>query len=124
MIKSIATYLLLAIIHLLLIYFDVLGGKFPNSIFIDLIIVLLFVFAAVIGFPGIKKGGESFTQRFLIITTVQMLAMFSLIFTIFFQKIEQVKVIAFSAIGLFVILLGLQAHFFISGMRKGEQIND
>jgi hypothetical protein len=124
MIKSIISYLSVVILHISLVYFKVLGGDFPNSILVDFIIVSLFLFAALIGFSGIKKGGESFTQRFLIITTVQMLAMFTLIFTIFFQKIEHVKIIAFSAIGLFVILLGLQAYFFISGMRKNVKIND
>lgn len=113
MIPIIVTYLLVLVAHLSLVLFKILPGDFNVLAGIDGILALLFVGGILIAFPGIKKGGESFVQRFLIITTVQLLMMMGLILILTFSKISHTRALGFNAITVFVILLFIQSIYLI-----------
>jgi hypothetical protein len=108
----------LIVLHIFLVYYTILPGKIESMIYIDAAIAFLFLLGILITFPGIKKGGENFSIRFLLVTTLQMLSMLSLILVLAFKKIEGVKVLGFSAIILFISLLVIQSFVLIRAMNK------
>jgi hypothetical protein len=118
MIKTLSLMLSLILFHLLLVNFSILPGNIASMIYVDLSIFFIFIVGILVTFPGIKKGGENFSIRFLLITTIQMLSMLSIILVLAFKKIEGVKVLGFSAIILFISLLAIQSFVLIRAMNK------
>lgn len=118
MIPVIAAYFLIFLTHLSLVFFKVLPGDFKVMAQIDSFLAFIFVVALLIAVPGIKKGGENFAQRFLIVTTVQLLSMLGLILVLTFAKIPGTKVLGFNAISVFVILLLIQSVFLIKKIKQ------
>lgn len=118
MIKTLSLMLFLLVTHCVLVNYSILPGKIETMIYIDASIALLFILGILITFPGIKKGGENFSIRFLLVTTLQMLSMLSIILVLAFKKIEGVKVLGFSAIILFISLLAIQSFVLIRAMNK------
>jgi hypothetical protein len=118
MIKTIGIEALIVFVHLILVKFRIIPGNFNHLLNIDIFLFILFVLGIIIVFPGIKKGGENFSIRFLIMTTLQLLLMLSLILVLSFTKIEQVKILGFSSISVFVILLLVQSVVLIKKMNK------
>lgn len=118
MIKIIGIELGVIVLHLVCIKWNILPGNFQNLLKIDAFLAVLFVLGLMIVYPGIKRGAENFSIRFLIMTTMQLLLMLALILVLSFTKVEQVKILGFSAISIFVILLAIQSVVLIKQMNK------
>ncbi|MCE3296604.1 MAG: hypothetical protein K0R65_2318 [Crocinitomicaceae bacterium] len=114
MIKIISLYLAVLTTHLLLVYFGTLPGEFKVVGYVDLFLAVLFCGGLLLAAPGIKKGAENFSLRFMAMTTAQMLLMLGLILVFVFAKIGgSPKTMGFTAIILFVILLVIQSVYLI-----------
>ncbi|MGV3631110.1 MAG: hypothetical protein ACO1O6_07885 [Bacteroidota bacterium] len=114
MIKIISLYLALLTTHVLLVYFGTLPGEFKIVAFVDLFLAALFCGGLLLAAPGLKKGPENFSMRFLAMTTAQMLLMLGLILVFVFGKIGgSPKTMGFTAIILFVLLLVIQSVYLI-----------
>lgn len=114
MTKIISLYLAVLTTHFLLVYFGTLPGEFKVIAWVDLFLAVLFCGGLLLAAPGIKKGAENFSIRFLAMTTTQMLLMLGLILVFVFAKIGgSPKTLGFTSIILFVILLGIQSVYLI-----------
>lgn len=118
MTKKISAYILILSVHLLLVYGKILPGELRSSLALDAFLALLFCLGLLIAVPGFRKGPENFALRFLVMTTVQMLLMLTLILVFAFAEIGDVQVQAFTAMALFILLLGVQSFFLIREVRK------
>jgi len=118
MIPVIAAYFLILITHLALVFFQVVPGALQVVSGIDAFLAVIFSGALLIAMPGVNKGGETFVQRFLIITTVQLLTMLGLIIVLTFSKVTGAKALGFSSIILFMILLVIQSVFLVNKIKK------
>ena len=77
------------------------------------VIALIFALGAVIIAPGLSKDPEKFAIRFLLLTTVQMLAVFGFIGFLAFSEMKGVRNIGFHTIALFIGLLFTQSYHLI-----------
>lgn len=112
-IQFLSFMLLVISIYLGLVNFGILGIDKMNALYISGTSVLLFVIGALIIAPGLNKDAESFTLRFLLLTTVQMLCVFFIIGILAFQKIQNVRAIGFHLIAIVCTLLFLQSYLLI-----------
>lgn len=113
MIKIISLYLAILTTHVLLVNFGTLPGELKVIAWIDLFLALLFCGGLMIAAPGLNKSPENFSLRFLAMTTAQMLLMLSLILVFVFAKIGSTKILGFTSIILFVVLLAIQSVYLI-----------
>ncbi|MES2588288.1 MAG: hypothetical protein V4622_04855 [Bacteroidota bacterium] len=118
MIKTISLALSILVLHLILVYSAILPGKLEIMSYIDLTIAIIFVSGFAIAFTGVKLGAENFNLRFLLTTTLQMLLMLGLILILTFKKIGDTRVVGFTAISLFIILLAIQSVALIRAVNK------
>lgn len=118
MIPLIISYFLILIAHLSLVFLKILPGDFNILLAVNGFLAFLFVGGILIAAPGIKKGGESFAQRFLILTTGQLLLMMTLILILTFSKVPNSKALGFNAISVFVILLFTQSIYLIKKINQ------
>jgi hypothetical protein len=118
MIKIIGFELGLIATHLVFVFFKFIPGDFSPILKIDTFLAILFVVGLLIVYPGIKKGAENFSIRFLLMTTLQLLLMLGLILVLAFNKIDHVKLLGLSAISVFVVLLVIQSFFLIKLINK------
>lgn len=118
MIPILTSYTSILVLHICLVYLKIVPGDFMNLLKIDGFLAVLFIGGMLIAHPGIKKGGESFVQRFLLMTTAQLLMMLGVILILAFTKVPQVKILGFSAIILFVTLLMIQSLFLIKKINQ------
>ncbi len=113
MIRIISLYLASLTTHVLLVYGGIMPGAFRALASVDLFLAALFCGGLLIAAPGVAKGAENFSIRFLLVTTMQMLMMLALILVLVYAKLVSPKTTGFSAIILFVILLAIQSVYFI-----------
>lgn len=106
--------------HLILSYLEVFKVNFLAILKLDLIVFIVFALGAFFIADGLRKNAESFVNRFLILTTFQMLAMMSVLLALVYVKFPDFKVIVFHTISVFVILLTIQSVFLIRGINSKE----
>lgn len=108
----------IVILHLVLAFFEVFGGRFQSILVLDILLFILFGVGALLIGPGLDKEPESFVNRFLILTTVQLLGSMFILAALAYVKIPEMRIIALQFISVFVILLGVQSYFLIKGVKK------
>ena len=90
------------------------------------ICILLFVvfgLGAILIGPGLDKDPENFVNRFLILTTVQLLAAMSILAALAYLKMSDMRVVALQFISVFVILLAVQSFFLVKGVKNQTPIS-
>jgi hypothetical protein len=118
MIKTLSLFGIVFLLHLVAVFFGFLPGKFSSMIWVDAYVAILFILGILIVNPAFKNGPESFNNRFLIITTMQMMLMMVLILILVYNKVEGVRILGFSSISIFVVLLAIQSYVFIKRLNK------
>ena len=106
------------IIHIIAVFFGVFGGTFQSIVLLDGILFLMFGTGALLIGPGLDKDPDNFVNRFLILTTVQLLASMSALAALVFMKTPDVRRAALQFIAVFVILLAIQSFFLVKGVKK------
>jgi hypothetical protein len=79
---------------------------------------IVFVGGTFIVAPGLVKSEENFVARFLILTTVQMLAVLSIILALVYLKFPQAKAIGFQLLFVFLFLMSIQSFLLVKLKNK------
>lgn len=106
--------------HLVLIYSNVLEANFTIAFKLDIVLLFIFVMGTLIIAPGLKKNPENFVGRFMILTTIQLLAVLSVLLAITYVKIPNVKIVSFHIISVFVLLMFFQSFLLINEANKSN----
>ncbi len=106
--------------HLIFSYLEVFKVDFLAILKLDLIVFIVFVFGAFFIAAGLNKNGETFVNRFLILTTFQMLAMMAVLLAMVYVKFPNFKIVGFHTISVFTILLTIQSILLIRGVNSNE----
>lgn len=105
-------------LHLVLIGLEVFQVDWSTMVKLDIIIAILFIAGGFIIAPGFMKEPDSFVNRFLILTTIQMLAMLAILAALAYVKIPDMRGIGFHSISVFVLLLMIQSTLLIRLVNK------
>ena len=104
--------------HLALIGLEAFQVDWSTMLKLDVVISILFIAGAFIIAPGFVKDPDSFVNRFLVLTTLQMLAMLSLLAALVYVKVPDMRGIGFHSISIFIILLMIQSILLIRLVNK------
>jgi|GEM_PF-5276082 len=104
--------------HSLLTFFQLLPGKIASIALLDVSLLLIFSLGLVIIVPGLKKGPENFSMRFLALTTVQMLLMLTFILVLITTKYPDARYLGFTGIFIFIFLMAIQSVMLIRAVNK------
>jgi hypothetical protein len=108
--------LFLIILHVLycaLIVSNSLPLNGQNAILINSFNAFIFLIGVLIISPSLNKDLETFSIKFLLMTTVQMLLFMLGIVLILFNRIAEQKLTGFHFTGIFIICLAAQSYFLI-----------
>ena len=108
------------ILHIVFVFMDVLGGTFQSILPLDLLLFLMFGAGAMLIGPGLDKAPDNFVNRFLILTTVQLLAAMSILAALAYVNISDMRTVALQFISIFVILLAIQSFLLVKGVKNGD----
>ncbi|MBL4862705.1 MAG: hypothetical protein JKY09_06790 [Crocinitomicaceae bacterium] len=100
-------------LHVGLVALHVFPVDFFTILKLDVVLLVLYAAGALIMAPGLMRHGESFVNRFLILTTVQMLAMMGVIAALAYVKLKGALEIGFHTVSVFLILLIIQSYFLV-----------
>ncbi|MEJ6776336.1 MAG: hypothetical protein QNK85_03310 [Crocinitomicaceae bacterium] len=109
---------IILISHIFLSFLEVLGLKTQSNLILDAFLFLIFALGAIIIGPGLDKEPGNFVNRFLILTTLQLLSAMSVLAVLVFMKTPDVRRAALQFIAVFVILLAIQSFFLVKGVKK------
>jgi len=102
--------------HIILAYLEVFKVSFSATLKLDSIVFIVFALGALFIADGLKRNAETFVNRFLILTTFQMLAMMAVLLAMVYVKFPDFKTVGFHTISVFTILLIIQSFFLIRGI--------
>lgn len=111
---------LVFVLHLVLVGTSILPGNMAQALLVDGVLFALFALGIFLVLPGLKPGSDSFSLRFLGLTTMQILVMMFLLVGIIFGKIEDTRYWAFSALILFGIVLAIQSVLFVIQVNRKQ----
>lgn len=111
------------VVHLVLAFFEVFGGRFQPILVLDILLLVVFGLGAMLIGPGLDKDPENFVNRFLILTTVQLLGAMSILAALAYMKMPDMRIIALQFISVFIILLGVQSFFLVKGVKNQNANN-
>ncbi len=109
---SISLFAVLAFHHAL-VYLLPLGLDPRTALIYDSFLFCLFALGAVIIAPALNRDKETFVLRFLVLTTIQMLTFIGAITVLIVLQIDNIRLIGFHLIGVFIPLLTIQSTLLI-----------
>lgn len=121
--KKYSVLFLMILVVTLLMFYGLVLGEFIliSSKGLQIILVtssLVFIGGTIIVAPGLVKSEENFVARFLILTTVQMLAILSIILALVYLKYPQAKAIGFQLLFVFLFLMCVQSFLLVKIKNK------
>ena len=113
-IKQFISFLvILHAIYIALIASNTMPLNFQNAVLINSFSAFIFLIGVLIISPSLNKDLETFSIKFLLLTTVQMLLFMLGIVIILFNRIAEQKVTGFHFTGFFIICLAAQSYLLI-----------
>lgn len=107
-------------IHSCLIFFNVFAVNFAQFISLEIVLFVIYVLGIIVIAPGLDKNPENFVGRFLILTTVQLLAAMSVLAALAYVKNPQMRELSLHFISAFVIVLGVQSFLLVKWVNKSK----
>lgn len=107
-------------IHSCLVFFNVFSVNFMQFISLELVLFFIYAVGIVVIAPGLDKNPENFVGRFLILTTVQLLAAMSVLAALAYVKSPQMRELSLHFISAFVIVLGIQSFLLVKWVNKSN----
>lgn len=104
------------LIHLLLVYTNILAGTFKMALFMDGILLLIILLGNVFVFNR-KGGDEKFVLRFMVLTVVQFLGFLSFMAVVIVKKMEDYRYWVLSTLLLFALILFIQTIFLVKSLK-------
>ncbi|MCH2229716.1 MAG: hypothetical protein MK105_05170 [Crocinitomicaceae bacterium] len=108
------------IIHISLVFLGFFDGTFKTIVVLDVLLFVVFGAGAILVSPGLDKEPENFVNRFLILTTVQLLAAMSMLAALAYLKMPDMRTVALQFVAVFVVLLALQSFFLVKGVKNSN----
>ena len=106
------------LIHLITVYFQLFSVSFLSIVKLDIIVLLLFIGGGKLIAGGFAKGPDVFVNKFLILTTFQLLAIMTILMAMIYVKLPDFRGVAFHTISIFIILLGVQSILLIETLNR------
>ncbi len=107
-------------IHIILTYLKFFDVSFLAILKLDIIVFIVFVIGALFIADALKRNAETFVNRFLILTTFQMLAMMAVLLAMIYVKFSDFRNVGFHTVSVFSILLVIQSIFLIRGVNSND----
>ena len=108
------------IFHISLVFLGFFDGTFKTIVVLDVLLFVVFGAGAILVSPGLDKEPENFVNRFLILTTVQLLAAMSMLAALAYLKMPDMRTVALQFVAVFVVLLALQSFFLVKGVKNSN----
>lgn len=107
------------LVHLGLIAGKILPGSIKIAVVLDVVLSLIFFSGMLIALPALKKNDkESFTLRFLGLTSFQLLTVLFLIVALVYKKMPSINYWAFTMVSVFLIFLAVQSVLLIKAVNR------
>ena len=113
---SILAFVIVA--HVLLLCSGIFHLPLRNLILMDGFLLALFFLSSLIIAPGLDKEADNFVNRFLLLTTLQLLTMMVTVLLLSTLKIDHFKAIGYHLLIVFICLLASQAFFLVRLIKK------
>ena len=113
-IRFILLLLLILLIHTTLVFLEVFPVNFSKFITLETALFVIYVLGIVVIAPGLDKNPENFVGRFLVLTTVQLLAAMSVLAALAYVKVPEMRELSLHFISAFVVALGIQSYLLIT----------
>lgn len=105
-------------LHILLLSTGIFHLPLANLYISDGILLAMFVLGTLIISPGLDKAPDNFVNRFILLTTFQLMGMMIYILVLSMTKIPYFKMIGYHTLGVFLFLLLAQAFFLVKVVRS------
>ena len=107
-------------VHSCLVFFNVFAVNFAQFISLEIVLFVIYALGIILIAPGLDKNPENFVGRFLILTTVQLLAAMSVLAALAYVKNPQMRELSLHFISAFVIVLGVQSFLLVKWVNKSK----
>ncbi len=111
---------LILLVHSILVFLEVFSVNFSKFITLEITLFVIYVLGIVVIAPGLDKKPENFVGRFLVLTTVQLLAAMSVLAALAYVKVPEMRELSLHFISAFVVALGIQSYLLITLVNKTE----
>ena len=109
---------LIVICHTALLSSGIFHVPLTKLFLMDGLLFLLFLASTLIIAPGLDKASDNFVNRFLLLTTLQLLTMMITILSLSLIKMNHFKAIGYHLLVLFLSLLSVQAFLLVRQIKK------
>ena len=116
--RLISISFLIVFAHLISVYFQLFSVSFLSVLKLDIIVLLLFIGGGKLIAGGFEKAPDVFVNKFLILTTFQLLAIMAILMAMIYVKLPDFRGVAFHTISLFVMLLAVQSILLIETLNR------
>ncbi len=106
------------IAHIILLFTGVFHIPLKAALLADGFLLILYVLGTLIIAPGLDKEADNFVNRFLILTTVQLMASMFAILALVVMHISHVKTVGYNLFAVFICLMISQSIFLIRFIKK------
>ena len=104
--------------HIALLSSGIFHVPLTKLFLMDGLLFLLFLASTLIIAPGLDKASDNFVNRFLLLTTLQLLTMMITILSLSLIKMNHFKAIGYHLLVLFLSLLSVQAFLLVRQIKK------
>ena len=118
--KFLVLLLLVLSLHSLLVFFQVFGVSFSKFISLEIVLLVIYALGVLVIAPGLDKNPENFVGRFLILTTIQLIAAMSVLAALAYAKVPEMRSLSLHFISAFVLVLGVQSYLLVRWINKSK----
>jgi len=109
---------LIVICHIAILSSGIFHVPLTKLFLMDGLLFLLFLASTLIIAPGLDKASDNFVNRFLLLTTLQLLTMMVTILSLSLIKMNHFKAIGYHLLIVFIDLLSAQAILLVRKIKK------
>lgn len=109
---------LILVIHSSLVLLEVFSVNFSKFISLEVVLFVIYALGIVVIAPGLDKNPDNFVGRFLILTTIQLLAAMSVLAALAYVKVPEMRALSLHFISVFVVILGIQSFLLVKWVNK------
>jgi hypothetical protein len=109
---------LIVICHIAILSSGIFHVPLTKLFLMDGLLFLLFLASTLIIAPGLDKASDNFVNRFLLLTTLQLLTMMVTILSLSLIKMNHFKAIGYHLLSVFIALLSAQAILLVRKIKK------
>ena len=116
--RLISLALVTVALHIVTIALGLFSVDFNSIVKLDIIVFLLFIGGGKLIAGGFDKAPAIFVNKFLILTTFQLLAIMAILMAMVYVKLPAFRAVAFHTISIFVILLAVQSILLVETLNR------